>query len=286
MARLLPFIFVVLWASAFVSSKIIVADATPFAALSWRYAIVTAGFLLVAAIWRENLRAAPGDIGTAGVIGVLFHGISIGSVFFAVSVGLPAGIAALINSIHPILTNALAGPLLGERVSLRQWIGIVLGFGGVVIVLGLDIGADLPTLGVAAAAAGLFALSAATLWQKKRANRLSLTVTNFYQAAAGGLFHLAVMALIETPTITVTLPFVMSLGWQIVAISFGAFTILLILLKSGSASQTSALFFLVPPVSILMAWVLLGETLSAIDLLGLAIATVGVYLATRGTPAR
>ena len=285
MARLLPFIFVVLWASAFVSSKIIVADATPFAALSLRYAIVTAGFLLVAAIWRENLRAAPGDIGTAGVIGVLFHGISIGSVFFAVSVGLPAGIAALINSIHPILTNALAGPLLAERVSLRQWIGIVLGFSGVVIVLGLDIGADLPTLGVAAAAAGLFALSAATLWQKKRANRLPLTVTNFYQAAAGSLFHLAVMALIETPTITVTLPFVMSLGWQIVAISFGAFTILLILLKSGSASQTSALFFLVPPVSILMAWVLLGETLSAIDLLGLAIATVGVYLATRGTPA-
>ena len=196
----------------------------------------------MAAIWRENLRAAPGDIGTAGVIGVL-SAISIGSVFFAVSVGLPAGIAALINSIHPILTNALAGPLLGERVSLRQWIGIVLGFGGVVIVLGLDIGADLPTLGVAAAAAGLLALSAATLWQKKRANRLPLTVTNFYQAAAGGLFHLAVMALINTNHHHHTLPFVISLGWQIVAIFFfGTFTILLILLKSGSASQTSALF--------------------------------------------
>ena len=135
----------------------------------------------------------------------------------------------------------MAGPLLGERVSLRQWVGIVLGFGGVVVVLGLDVGANLPAAGVMAAIAGLFALSAATLWQRKRANRLSLTVTNFYQAAAAGLFHLAVMALIET-AITVTLPFVVSLGWQIVAISFGAFTILLILLKSGSASQTSALF--------------------------------------------
>ena len=182
----------------------------------------------MAAIWRENLRAAPGDIGAAALIGVLFHGVSIGSVFFAVSVGLPAGIAALINSIHPILTSALAGPLLGERVSLRQWVGIVLGFGGVVVVLGLDVGANLPAAGVMAAIAGLFALSAATLWQRKRANHLSLTVTNFYQAAAAGLFHLAVMALIETPAVTVTLPFVVSLGWQIMAISFGAFTILLI----------------------------------------------------------
>ena len=119
MARLLPFIFIILWASAFVSSKIIVADATPFAALSLRYVIVTAGFLLVAAMWWETLRAAPGDIGVASVIGVLFHGVSIGSVFFAVSVGLPAGIAALVNSIHPILTNVLAGPLLGERVGFR-----------------------------------------------------------------------------------------------------------------------------------------------------------------------
>ena len=103
----------------------------------------------------RDLRAAPGDIGAASVIGVLFHGVSIGSVFFAVSVGLPAGIAALINSIHPILTNALAGPLLGERVSLRQWVGIVLGFGGVVVVLGLDVGANLPAAGVMAAIAGL-----------------------------------------------------------------------------------------------------------------------------------
>ena len=281
MSKLLPLVFIVLWASAFVSSKFIVTDATPFASLAFRYAIVGAVFICVTLFLRESLRGRRQDIAATCMIGVLFHGVSIGSVFFAVSIGLPTGIAALINSLQPILTSVLAGPLLGEKVTWRQWVGILLGFCGVTIVLGLDVGADLPTLGVISAVIGLAALTTATLWQKKMSDRLPLSVANVYQALAAGLFHLLIMLIFEDGMISFTEGFILAMGWQIIAVSFGAFTILLYLLKTGSASRTSALFFLVPPVSIFMAWALLGEAVTAFDLLGLLIATGGVYLATR-----
>jgi drug/metabolite transporter (DMT)-like permease len=281
LTKLLPLLFIILWASAFVSSKFIVVDATPFASLALRYGFVTAGFFCFALFIRERFAGRPGDIAAACMIGVLFHGVSIGSVFYSVSIGLPTGIAALINSLQPVLTSLLAGPLLGEKVTWRQWLGIVLGFTGVVLVLGLDVGVSLPTLGVISSVIGLAALTSATLWQKKMSDRLSLPVTNVYQAFAAFIFYLLATLAFEDSVINFTSGFVMAMGWQILCVSFGAFTILLYLLKTGSASKTSALFFLVPPVSIFMAWLLLGEQVTRMDLLGLLIATVGVYLATR-----
>ncbi len=281
MTRALPLLFVFLWASAFITSKVIVQDAGPFSALGFRFALVAVGFLACALLLRDQIIAPLADIVQSGATGILFHGFYLGGVFFAISKGMPAGLAALIVSLQPILTGLLAGPVLAEKVSWRQWVGIGLGFGGAAAVLGLDIGQAFPLISMLAALAALCAVTAGTLWQKKLSGRLPLSVSNFYQAMAACVFHLVVMAWIETPHITFTTDFMLAMGWQIIAVSFGAFTILMYLIKVGSASQTATLFFLVPPVSALMAWLFLEEQLGLADILGLIAATIGVYIATR-----
>ena len=281
MIRSFPFLFVILWSSAFITSKIIVQDASPFASLAFRFAVVTAGFFCFAAILKESLLASRKDMLEAAGTGILFHGLYLGGVFFAISKGMPAGLSALIVSLQPVLTGALAGPVLGEQVTWRQWLGIALGFGGAALVLGLDVGGELPLIGLIATAISLLAVTAGTLWQKRLSGRLPLSVSNMYQALAACLFHVMVMLAIEEPFLAFTPSFMMAMGWQILAVSFGAFTILMYLIKAGSASQTATLFFLVPPVSAVMGWLFVNEQLTATDITGLIIATVGVYAATR-----
>lgn len=281
MIRSFPFLFVILWSSAFITSKIIVQDASPFASLAFRFALVTAGFFCFAAVLKESLLASRKDMLEAAGTGILFHGLYLGGVFFAISKGMPAGLSALIVSLQPVLTGALAGPVLGEQVTWRQWLGIALGFGGAALVLGLDVGGELPLIGLIATAVSLLAVTAGTLWQKRLSGRLPLSVSNMYQALAACLFHVTVMLAIEEPFLDFTPSFIMAMGWQILAVSFGAFTILMYLIKAGSASQTATLFFLVPPVSAVMGWLFVNEQLTAIDIAGLMIATVGVYVATR-----
>lgn len=285
MVRVFPLLFVVLWASAFITSKVIVQDATPFASLGFRFALVALGFLVFALIMRDWVKPRLLDVLEAGGTGVLFHGFYLGGVFFAISKGMPAGMAALLVSLQPVLTGALAGPILGEQVTWRQWVGIALGFGGAALVLGLDIGTGFPLIAFLSAITGLLAVTAGTLWQKKLSGKLPLSVSNFYQALAACIFHLAVMALFEAPFIHFTPDFIYAMGWQILAVSFGAFTILMYLIKAGSASQTATLFFLVPPVSAVMGFVFLDEALSVIDIIGLMVASIGVYIATSGPSA-
>ena len=280
MVRVFPMLFVVLWASAFITSKVIVHDATPFASLGFRFALVALGFLVFAFFMRDWVKPRLLDILEAGGTGVLFHGFYLGGVFFAISKGMPAGMAALLVSLQPVLTGALAGPILGEQVTWRQWLGIALGFGGAATVLGLDIGTGFPLIAFLSAITGLLAVTAGTLWQKKLSGKLPLSVSNFYQALAACIFHLAVMALFETPVIHFTPNFIYAMGWQILAVSFGAFTILMYLIKIGSASRTATLFFLVPPVSAVMGYLFLDELLTRLDIIGLVTATIGVYVAT------
>ena len=201
--------------------------------------------------------------------------------FFSISRGLPAGIAALIVTLQPILTNALAGPLLKEEVTWRQWAGVLLGFLGALLVLGFDVGSTLPTIGVIAALISLIAVTSATLWQKKISNNLPLSTSNMYQAIGGFGVHAIMVVFFEQPYIVFNSTFVLAMSHQIFLVSFGAFTILMYLLNKGTASKTVTLFFLVPPTSAVMAWVFLNEYLNSIDVIGFIIATIGVYIATR-----
>ena len=281
MTRFFPIVFIILWSSAFITSKPITVDASPFAALCFRFTFVTIGFALFSIITNQKLFADFNKILKAMISGILFHGLYLGGVFYSISKGFPVGITALIVCLQPILTAILAGPLLNEVVTWRQWIGIILGFLGTLIVLGFDGGKELPVVGIVASFIALAAVTAGTLWQKTLSEDLPLSVSNTYQAFSASCFHLIVALALGDWFINLTLGFVLSMGWQILAVSFGAFTILMYLIKNDSASKTATLFFLVPPVSVFMAWIFINENITITDTIGLLIATLGVYIATR-----
>ena len=281
MLNFFPFLFVIFWSSAFVSGQIIVQSASPFASLSFRFMIVALGFIIFAKIFNEKIFVKKSLIYQSAVTGILFHGFYLGGVFFSYSVGLSATLSALIVGLQPVLTNILSGPILKEKVTVTQWIGILLGLIGTIFVIGLDVGKSIPILGIIASIVALIGATTATIWQKKFTNKLSLSVNNFYQAVAAAIFLLFASLLFEVSYINFTTSFILSMGWQIIMVSFGAFTILMYLIKIGSASKTSNLFFLVPPTTAIMAWFVLGEELYRNDLIGLMIASVGVFIATR-----
>jgi drug/metabolite transporter (DMT)-like permease len=281
MVKIFPFIFIVLWSSAFVTTKPIIDNSDPFAALAFRFFIVALGFFLFSIYTKKQILTNQKNLIQSLFSGVLFHGVYLGGVFYSISIGMPTGIAALIVTLQPILTNALAEKFLGEKVSFKQWLGIALGFLGAALVLGFDIGASLPVIGVIASFIALLAITTSTLWQKKISNNLPLSVSNMYQAIGGCLFHLIIIFIFIEPYINFTPTFMIAMSHQIFLVSFGAFSILMFLIKNNSASKTVSIFFLIPPATAIMAWLFLNEVLNNLDLIGFAVATLGVYIATR-----
>ena len=281
MVKIFPFIFIILWSSAFVTTKPIIDNSDPFAALAFRFFFVALGFLIFAICTKQKILINNRNLLQSIFSGVLFHGVYLGGVFYSVSIGMPTGIAALIVTLQPILTNALAGRFLGEEVSFKQWIGVILGFFGAALVLGFDIGTSLPVIGIIASFIALLAITTSTVWQKKIGTDLPLSVSNMYQAIGGCLFHIIIIIIFTEPYINFTSTFLIAMSHQIFLVSFGAFTILMFLIKNNSASKTVSIFFLIPPTTAIMAWLFLNEVLTNLDLIGFAIATLGVYIATR-----
>ena len=281
MIKVFPFIFIILWSSAFITTKPLTDNSDPFSALAFRFFLVSLGFAFYSIYTKQKLLINKKNLYESVLSGVLFHGLYLGGVFYSVSVGMPTGIAALIVTLQPILTNALSGPILNEKVTVKQWIGVFLGFIGSGMVLGYDIGSQIPTVGLIATIIALLAITSSTLWQKKISNNLSLPVSNFYQAVGGCFFHILVIIIFTEPYINFSKTFVIAMAHQVLLVSFGAFTILMFLIKKNSASKTVSIFFLIPPTSAIMAWFFLGEQLSDIDLMGFFVATLGVYIATR-----
>jgi len=281
MIRIFPLIFVLLWSSAFITTKPIIDNSDPFAALAFRFFFVAVGFYLFSAYSNQSIVVNQKNLIESVFSGVLFHGFYLGGVFYSISIGMPTGIAALIVTLQPVLTNALSGPILGEKVTIKQWIGVLLGFVGAALVLGLDVGSDIPLLGLVATIVALIAITTSTIWQKKLSNNLPLPVSNFYQAVGGCLFHIMIIMLFAEPYIDFTKTFIIAMSHQIFLVSFGAFTILMYLIRNNSASKTVSIFFLIPATSAFMAWLFLNENLTSLDFLGFLITTIGVYIATR-----
>ena len=281
MVKIFPFIFILLWSSAFITTKPIIDNSDPFAALAFRFALVALGFFIFSIYSKEKILISRKNFFESFLSGALIHGFYLGGVFYSISIGMPTGIAALIVTLQPILTNALSGPILNEKVSKKQWIGVLLGFSGAAIVLGFDIGSKIPTAGLFATIIALLAITFSTLWQKKLSNNLPLSVSYMNQALGGCIFHLVIIFLFAKPYIDFSQTFIIAMSHQIFLVSFGAFTILMYLIKNNSASKTVSIFFLIPATSAFMAWLFLNENLTSLDLLGFLITTVGVYIATR-----
>jgi len=281
MIKIFPFIFIVLWSSAFITTKPLIDNSDPFTALAFRFFIVSLGFYFFSIFTKQKILINKKNLIESLFSGVLFHGLYLGGVFYSISKGMPTAIAALIVTLQPILTNALSNSILGEKVSFNQWLGVLFGFIGATMVVGWDIGSGIPLLGLIATIISLLAITGSTIWQKKLSNNLPLSVSNMYQAIGGLIFHLIIIVLFVDPYINFTQTFLIAMGHQIFLVSFGAFTILMFLIKKNSASKTVSIFFLIPPTSAFMAWLFLNEKLTAIDLFGFLIASVGVYIATR-----
>ena len=281
MIRVYPLIFILLWSSAFITTKPIVDNSDPFAALAFRFFFVAVGFFLFSLYSNHSILIKQRNLIEAFFSGVLFHGLYLGGVFYSISIGMPTGIAALIVTLQPILTNVLSGPILGEKVTVKQWTGVLLGFIGAAIVLGLDVGHEIPLFGLIATIIALIAITTSTIWQKKLSSNLPLSVSNFYQAIGGCLFHIIIVILFTEAYIDFTKTFFIAMSHQIFLVSFGAFTILMFLIKNNSASKTVSIFFLIPATSAFMAWLFLNENLTNLDLMGFLIASIGVYIATR-----
>ncbi len=281
MVKIFPFIFVILWSSAFITTKPLVDNSDPFSALAFRFLIVTVGFFLFSVYSKQKIFVDKRNFIESFFSGVLFHGLYLGGVFFSISKGMPTGIAALIVTLQPILTNALSGPILNEKVTIKQWLGVLLGFSGAVLVLGLDIGSNIPVVGLIATIIALIAITSSTIWQKKISNNLPLSVSNMYQALGGVTFHIIVIIFFAKPYINFSQTFIIAMSHQIFLVSFGAFTILMYLIKNNSASKTVSIFFLIPATSAFMALLFLNESLTGLDIIGFIITTIGVYIATR-----
>ena len=281
MVRIFPLIFILLWSSAFITTKPIIDNSDPFSALAFRFFFVAIGFYAFSIYSKNSIVVDKKYLIESAFSGVLFHGLYLGGVFYSISIGMPTGIAALIVTLQPVLTNVLSCPILDEKVTLRQWVGVLLGFIGAVLVLGFDVGSGIPAMGLIATIIALISITASTIWQKKLSNNLPLSVSNFYQAIGGCLFHILVIIFFVEPYIYFTKTFLIAMSHQIFLVSFGAFTILMFLIKKNSASKTVSIFFLIPATSALMAWFFLNENLTILDFLGFVIATIGVYIATR-----
>ncbi|WP_041795208.1 DMT family transporter [Pararhodospirillum photometricum] len=287
MSRVLPALFVVLWSSGFVGARAVLPYSEPFTFLALRFGL-TALVLLPVVLARRAPVPHGGSFFHVVVAGLMVHAWYLGGVFFAVDRGMPAGLIALIAGLQPLLTAALALPLLGERPSRRQWGGLGLGLIGVIMVLGEKLAPQGDTLfsgfGLPALGGGLLALvglTVGTLYQKRFCQGVDLGMASFLQFTVSTMALLPLAFLLETRTIAWTGEFIAGLVWLVLGLSVGAVFLLLLLIKRGGASQVASLFYLVPPVTALMAWALYDEPLGPLALAGMAVAGTGVALAAR-----
>jgi drug/metabolite transporter (DMT)-like permease len=281
-----PVVFVLVWSTGFVGAKYGLPYAEPFTFLALRLALAGALLAGLAVVLRAGLPTRA-QTGRAGVAGLLLHAGYLGGVFFAIDSGLPASVAAVVVSLQPVLTAALATRLLGERLVAVQWLGLVLGVGGVALVLAPGLasaaGEDgaFPLVGVVSCLVALLSGAAGTLWQKKHGDDIPLLSGTTVQYAAAALALVTVAAATETMAIEWTADFVAALVWLVGPLSIGAVLLLLFLLRRGSASGVSSLLYLVPPATAVEAYLLFGEKLPLLSLAGVVVTTVGVAIVLR-----
>ena len=280
--RLMPGTFVVLWASGFIGGKLGLLYAEPATFLLLRFALVVALMLPLALLWRAPWPATLGHVTHIGVAGVLIQSCYLGGVFAAIHHGISAGLIALIVGLQPVLTAFVAAPLLGERVSPRQWAGLLLGLAGVALVVMQNTSLS----GVTPVSAGFALLALAgitmgTMYQKRFCGSFDLRAGSVIQFVAAGIALAPFALLFETREVQWSPALLFALGWLVLVLSIGAISLLALLIRRDAVTKVVSLMYLTPPVTAVMAWLVFGETLSIQALLGLGLAAVGVAIVVR-----
>ena len=281
-ARYAPALFVWLWSTGFIGAKYGLPFAPPFEFLFYRYLVVT---VILGALLFFSRIPLPQRVGTwlhLSLIGLLMHGVYIAGVFVAIDRGMSSGIASVIVGVQPLLTAAVAGVLLGERVSLRQYVGLALGFIGLALTVSRSLAqGQLPLFGFVSCVLALFAITLGTVHQKKHGAGVDLRAGAFIQFLASTLAFGVIVLLVEERAVVWDVRFVLTLAWMCLALSIGAISVLWILIQRGAAARVASLFYLVPPVTAVEGFLLFGEALSALQLIGIAVTAGGVALANR-----
>jgi drug/metabolite transporter (DMT)-like permease len=281
----MPGVFVLLWSTGFIGAKYGLPYAEPYTFLTLRFVIVIVllGALVMArgAVWPRDPRL----IAHLGVSGFLVHAAYLGGVFGAIRAGVPAGLVALVAGLQPLLTASVAGPFLGERVGKRQWLGLCLGLVGVAMVLSTRLtGVGFDTFGwdgMAFAVIALLAITGGTLYQKRFCTGMDLGSGTLVQYVAALIVLAPVAVMTETMEVNWTLPFILALGWLVLVLSLGAISLLMTLIRLGEAAKVASFFYLVPPVTAILAFVLFDEALTPLALAGMAATAIGVALVVR-----
>jgi len=282
-ARLAPYLFVFLWSTGFVGAKYGLPYADPFIFLSLRIFIAAAILFLAAKILKASIALSASEITRSSLIGFFLHAFYLGGVFFAISMGVSAGVAAVITSLQPVFVSILAVKVLGEKLRWSQFAGLVTGLLGVVLVLGPTFDSSVSKIGIAGVFVALLGSTTATLMQKKFGAGIPMLAGTAYQyLAAGAVLGIGAVATGGTH-IDFTPKFAAAMIWLIIALSVGAVLLLMRLLNSGSAASVSSLFYLVPPATALEAYILFGEKVNTQGFLGIGITALGVWLVIRKT---
>ena len=277
-SRFAPVLFVALWSTGFVGAKYGLPFADPFIFLAVRILIAAVILFAVASLMRSPIAIGASDIARSSVIGFFLHSCYLGGVFYSISRGLPAGVAAVVTSLQPVLVSLLAVKVLGEPLKTKQLVGLFLGLVGVFLVLGPSIQQDIPVSGVIGIFIALIGSTTATLLQKKIGSEVPLISGTAYQYLASGLV-LAIAAFATGETHIQWSPkFIAAFVWLIAVLSVGAILLLLWLLNTGSTASVSSLFYLIPPATALQAFFLFGEKVNTQGFLGIGITAVGVWL--------
>jgi drug/metabolite transporter (DMT)-like permease len=284
-SRAIPILFVVLWSTGFIGAKAVVPYVEPATFLALRFGIVAVIVLVIALATRSTWPRGRRIVHVA-VVGVFLHAVYLGGVFASVHQGLPTGVSALIVGLQPILAATVAGPLLGERVTRLQWSGLLLGLVGVAMVLGTRLqfaGATAwPTV---LSLVALVGITVGTLYQKRFCTGVDVWPGAVIQYTTATVAMLACSAAFETGTIAWSWTLVASLAWLVVVLSIGAVSLLMLLIRRGSAAGVSALLYLTPPLAAVEAWLWFDETLGALAIAGIAVTAAGVALVQRGARA-
>jgi drug/metabolite transporter (DMT)-like permease len=277
-----PALFVLLWSTGFIGAKFGLPYADPFVFLSVRILLAALLLFALARALRMPVRIGRTAIARSGLIGFFLHACYLGGVFYSLSQGLPAGVAAVVTSLQPVLVSLIAVKVLGEQLRIRQVAGLFIGLVGVVMVLGPSIDAQIPSAAIIAILVALIGSTTATLLQKKLGADIPLISGTAYQYLFSGCV-LGVIALATQETsITWSLRFTAAFVWLVLVLSVGAILLLLWLLNSGSAAKVSSLFYLVPLATALEAFLLFGEKVNTQGFLGIGITALGVWLVMRG----
>lgn len=281
LVRAAPALFIFIWSSGYVVAKYAAPYAEPLTFLLMRYAgvILLMGVLALfarapwPATWREAAHIAIAGIGIqAGYLG---------GVWVAIKHGMPAGVAALIVNLQPVLT-AVAGPLIGERVSGRQWLGLLLGFGGVALVVSQKLSTAGMTAGtIALAVFALVSMTSATLYQKRFCPRFDLRTGQIIQFAASILVTLPFAFAFESFHVEWNAAFVAAMLWSVVVLTGGGISLLFLMIRHGAATQVTSYLYLVPAVTAAMAWLMFGERFGPVAVAGMIVTLVGIALVVR-----